>query len=94
MGAGKAIDWAARIRAARTRAGLRQRDLAARLGVCEDAVQSWETGRRLPRASFHALSAFMGLDAGESTLFRLYCAGREPPTHTVAAEAPRRRSIW
>jgi transcriptional regulator with XRE-family HTH domain len=40
----------ARIRAARERRGLHQRDLAALLGVERSTVSQWETGTRRPEA--------------------------------------------
>lgn len=41
------------IRAARQRAGLSQRELAARLGTNETSISRWEQGRARPRLRRH-----------------------------------------
>ena len=44
------VKWmAGEIRPLRERLGLTQRDFAALLGVCEDSVSNWETGRSNPQ---------------------------------------------
>ncbi len=42
-------DLAGRLRAARNRANLSQRELARQLRVTERTLQAWESGRVLPR---------------------------------------------
>lgn len=41
------------IRAARERLGIRQNQLGEMLGVCQNAISSWETGRTTPRKPKH-----------------------------------------
>lgn len=44
-------DFAARLRAARKKAGLTQQQAAERLGVFQQVVQRWEAGRQTPPAA-------------------------------------------
>ena len=58
QGAGAAVTHIGeRIRAARTYAGLTQRDLAAAVGVSVRTVSLWETGRRTPSSRWVAALA-------------------------------------
>jgi DNA-binding transcriptional regulator YiaG len=46
------MSWnAARVRALRTALGLSQAEFAARLGVRQQTVSEWETGRYAPRGA-------------------------------------------
>ena len=51
------------LRAARERAGLRQVDVADRLGVLQVEVSTWERGRHVPVALALALADLLDLDA-------------------------------
>ncbi len=60
-------DYPAWLRASREDANLTQAELALRLGVSFRAIQSWETGRRKPRAEHRrALAAFFNTDGQEA----------------------------
>ena len=41
-------NYGPRIKAARKKAGLKQKDVAAKIGTCERAITQWETNRRVP----------------------------------------------
>ena len=67
------------LRQFRLRTGRTQRQLAQDSGLSGSAIQSYETGRRLPEAAAVAqLQATIGLDADDLARFRL-AAGLGPP---------------
>lgn len=54
------------LRIARRRAGLRQQDLADRVGNHQSGISLWERGQVLPRTSSLArLAAALGIEPGE-----------------------------
>jgi DNA-binding XRE family transcriptional regulator len=59
-------DLALRIKRARERAGLKQWQLAERVGVNRKTVDNWENARTAPKSSMGALEAVLGsLGGGE-----------------------------
>src|SRR5215213_6465237 len=83
-------DFRGRILALRGRAGLGQRELAARLGVSERAVQAWEAGASVPSAA--RLQRLLALYAAHGA----FAAGREAEEAAAVwaaalREAPRLR---
>lgn len=48
--------------AARINAGLKQEDVAEKLGISRDTIRGWENGKRIPRVDHaYALAAIYGL---------------------------------
>ena len=51
-----------RLRLARRRAGLRQRDLAQRIGVARETIRRWETTGRIPARRLPTVAEALGMD--------------------------------
>jgi ribosome-binding protein aMBF1 (putative translation factor) len=83
-------DKAHPIKVARLRLGLRQVDLAEKLGVNRRAVQTWEAWQSIPdKERMPALRKTLGL----SELDEWRCTHR-PAGRSVAKKPDRRKPIW